>query len=353
MRKTIWWQLLTSSIRQFLGGLTLGLLGLVQFFVPDLNAKWTKIEWPWWIIIGLIIILWGVLINAKTRINMLEKEIQRINESKPVIKVGFLNGTALDRKLTVKMKKRDEAPDYKRLTEERKIEIEKKGSKRYLEGDYNIEKTVSDLIISIQNNNDRYEQDLEEYLSDYTRFLEENYRYMISEDRVVDVNIGVSNNWKKPADDVVIKLIFPKSFREATSREVDWHKSYFDKDEYGYFKTKKPKAPKEPKRFKSMAEMFSFGDMVYMNPGEYIDPATDMEEWPSISMNQEGRMEIIYDFDRLIPDYLYDDIKELSLWLGEFNSSEMFEIDVEIFSGNLPKATKEKIQIDLIIIADD
>lgn len=292
---------------------------LVDIFFPGLNA---------WIVylaifgIGLIIGGYSAFASLFKEYKELEQKLYEIEDKTPNISVGFRDSEGhLSKSLQLKITPISSSPDFdKMINDKRKQLVEEAPDNSTL---YGMGKAIAALAYGEPNPN--YKQEIEDYLRAYREYLIGVYESGL--DRAFELTVVVENRGNYPANNVSIELFMPKEYslpkkhqqfdRKTTSRrEIE---SHLDR-------------PFKPEPYiKRLNEVMSFATF----PHEF-------NSIMSVSNNAKSSVD-----GPLIQHKPEKDFDTFWIWVGDIESSNIWEIPIRITCAELREPLSDTIFLEI------
>ena len=168
---------------------------------------------------------------------------------------------------------------------------------------------------------ERYNQELEQYFSNYERYLDRLMDFGSQPDRTLSLNLEVRNIGTAPAEDVDVYVHFPDGFSLYTKNELP-------------MEPKEPTPPKEPQTAaqKILSQMHKGFERNLFIPS--YQPSFGVKK--TFSLKQTKSYELREHFDGIKHGYFMG-IRPVLLIFASFEKINSFNFDYEITVGNLPE----------------
>lgn len=273
-------------------------------------------------------------------IERLQSRINELEGKRPEIKVWFQADSGVTSELGIQLARTELKPDYDALLEqERKRLNSKRDSHQF--------SSISEAISKQLNPN--YDEEVEEYIRQYRRYLERSYDVTLYEDRFRRIRLAAENAGSFTASDVTLELRLPKDLipTDDQRRAFEMYKLYKDK----------PSPPEEPELYQ---DMFALGGMLsdirLSLPAMGVPPASphlDNRNVDGPHMELRGdELYIIYKIGKLVPHLIERDFPRLSLWLGGVDMDTTWDIPIRIYAADLTVPDTTVIKLTAKILAE-
>lgn len=286
--------------------------------------------------IGLIVI--GFVAANYLAWRDLAQRLTVFEEKRLKIVVGFCQDTHLVHKLTLDLHPLPPKPDYDALVAQKRKSLLGRYADRVDSMDTTIEKAVQTALHS------SYEKKIDgEYLPEYRRWLEEDHKYRISEDRLRCVQPMIENQGSYPADDIEFELELPAGLSLPTDDQIMW----------GIYTESPPERPKppdpsDPFDIRSVDHHLVGADALLGSlDGASLPPEPlSNTEGPNYE-TRDGVTYIEYKVEQLIPHRSEYDFDPLPLWLGDVLEATVWEIPVKIYGAALQEPEDQTLLLEI------
>lgn len=348
---------LRRLIGKFLAYLTGGIVASVIY---GLTYIFPSIQVPNWFYTSILPLLsflfanYSVFSENKAReaelleeIHKLKQDLQNLQNCRPIIEVGFLEGSTPVKKIHRNLKPIPPEPDYDRLLEGERKRIHDKLRRgpfparkinpwfpKRVERPYVLDEAIQEVVTR--------------YITDYRWYLNHEYRYSIFQDRCIRLQPLVENKGGGESSNVRVDFYIPLGYSK-NRKDKEWM-------EVEFFGISKPKKPAEP-TIESIHKKYSSDNS---ETGFNIPPPdnshTADNNWtagnPRCAIDWlEDVTRISYFFNCLVPGQTEEDLDPISLWLGEVEGNQKIEIRVVVIGSNIIDGPKEDmLEIEFIAL---
>lgn len=299
-------------------------LGVIDLFLPTIDLK---IAYILILAVSLIIANYLVYLDMSKENKDLRQKVDDLECKKPIIDVWFPNNDVKKPLVkTLTLHTLPPMPDYDAKVEEKKNELLIKGHN---------ENTLSKYVVRIQTKNANYFNEVENYLEQYRKYIEQLYECTC--DRAYAVSVAVENSGNIPANSLTLDFLMPEGFViPEPQHRYDREKASFQEIAYHVFQ------PKEPKPFLSLSDF----SIPLIEPRALLDDFSIASRSPDYVQKADG-VHIIYNIEKLIQHNPFDNLEAFWVWLGEIENEQTWEILIKITSAELSQPVERRLYIEI------
>jgi len=344
----------TRLIHQTLVQVT-GVLGFILTAVLEIAFPGVIIKWVFYLtLLATGVIVGGYQVFAELvkehekettefahALSELESKFRELESRQPRILVGFQNETGhLVQRLQLQL---NPLPPKPSVDEEVKQKRDKLLARKQ-----NIKPihrpSDASIFEIIRKPNPKYEEEVEEYLEQYRKYLLKLHEHTIIGDRARYITLVVENQGLYPANNVTIELEMPTAYRKPSGKQ-ELEIWYSMEDEHDLH------PPEEPKLFNDFMDIgrshlpsFALGV-----PAQDLNTTKPSNTSGPEFIERDGLQLIVYHIKKLIQNRPENDFASFLLWLEDIEQSISWEIPVKIYAEELHRPLEQTLWLDIEI----